>query len=583
MRRDIGLKQYVVVFLVTAGWFVCAGCTRWQYAEQADKAALRTVEDGQAAVGGDPRPLAIRYSPYAPVSRDEGRVILAAGKTIALDGSNLQRLTLNDCLHIASRSSREFQTQKEAVYTTALALANSRRGWDFPLPAGEITGNASRSVENKGGEVHAGDAGISGSLTQRFMSGGALTLGLGVDLATDLLGWKSTSLGSLVSANFTQPLLRGACRGLAYEDQYRLERDFLLTLLEYERFTQEFAVGIVRQYYSVVQQLDTLENEKSNITRLEETFNLTKTLVEGGIRSQIELDQAEQNLMNARVRLMQDEQRYSNALDAFKIVLGLPIAARVELDYPNALEQLNRIGPLPVPVTRDEAFEVAMRTRPDVLRQAASVRDADRDVEIAADRFLPLLDVTLGVSAANAGPRDAAAIRFERHTRFASASFQYDLDQTDNRDAYRNAMLTRDRQRREWDRFVDSLRLDIRQSYRQLMFSQQTYELRLKNVEIAKRRRKLAVLQQKEGEASARDVLEAEDDLRTAQNNVTDALVTYTTTRLELMATLGLLAVDEEGLLHELRKPFEYDRVRQRYPHLGGPTVAAGVDAGGAD
>jgi outer membrane protein TolC len=106
------------------------------------------------------------------------------------------------------------------------------------------------------------------------------------------------------------------------------------------------------------------------------------------------------------------------------------------------------------------------------------------------------------------------------------------------------------------------------------MLSKQTYELRLRNVEIAKRRRKLAVLQQKEGQASARDVLEAEDDLRTAQNGVTGALVSYTTTRLQFMTTLGLLVVDEKGMLHEREKPFEYDRIRQRYPYLSGPAGA---------
>jgi len=334
-------------------------------------------------------------------------------------------------------------------------------------------------------------------------------------------------------------------------------------------------VAILANYYGVMQQRDQLENERENISRLEDTFQLTKTLVEGGLRSQIELDQADQNLLDARVRLTQDEQRYENSLDSFKITLGLPIESRIELDYPDALKELNRIGPLPVSVAESEAFGVAMQSRPDVLRQASLVRDADRELEIAADAFRPTLDVTLGVSAASTAPRNATEIRFDRHTRSAGVAFAYDLDQTNNRDSYRNAMLTRDQALRAWDEFVDMLRLEIRQSYRSLMQSRRMYKLRLRNVEIAKRRRKLAVLQQKEGEASARDVLEAEDDLRQAQNGVTDALVSYTTTRLQFMTTLGLLAVDEKGILHEREKPFEYDRIRQRYPYLAGPADAA--------
>jgi len=568
-RRDVEL------LLATAPVAALAGCTPSQYAAQADKDAYRTVRQGNEQAMGRPQRFHATYRPFTPKGREPNTPIVIGEKVIPLGGETLQKVTLDECLQIASRNSRSFQTRKEAFYSAALALANSRRGWDFPLPAGTITGDASREVVNHGGETNSGSAGLGASLTQQLADGGILTLGMGVDMVSDLLGWKSTSIGSLLNANFTQPLLRGAGRGLAYEAQYRLERDFLFSVLEYERFTQEFAVDILTRYYSVMQQRDQLENERENISRLEDTFQLIKTLVQGGLRSQIELDQADQNLLDARVRLTQDEQRYNDSLDRFKITLGLPIKARMELDYPDALKELNRIGPLPVAVAENKAFGVAMQSRPDVLRQAALVRDADRDVEIAADAFKPTLDVALGISAANAGPRDATEIRFDQHTRSAGATFAYDLDQTNNRDAYRNAMLVCDRALRAWDEFVDSLRLEIRQAYRSLVQSQQTYKLRLRNVEIAKRRRKLAVLQQKEGQASARDVLEAEDDLRQAQNGVTDALVSYTTTRLQFLTTLGLLAVDEKGMLHEREKPFEYDRIRQRYPYLAGPTDAA--------
>ena len=212
-----------------------------------------------------------------------------------------------------------------------------------------------------------------------------------------------------------------------------------------------------------------------------------------------------------------------------------------------------------------------MVTRPDVLRQAASVRDAGRNVEIAADAFLPQLDVTLGVSAPGTDPREFARTQFHRHTREASVVFDYELDQTDNRDAYRGSLLARDRARRGWEEFLDELRLDIRQSYRSLLQSRSSYELELRNVEIAKRRRKLAVLQQKEGQASARDVLEAEDALRRAQNGVTNALISYTTTRLQFLTTLGLLGVDEKGQLHERPKPIQFDRIQKRYPYVAKP------------
>ena len=43
--------------------------------------------------------------------------------------------------------------------------------------------------------------------------------------------------------------------------------------------------------------------------------------------------------------------------------------------------------------------------RPDVLQERAKVRDADRDVEIAADQFNPQLDIELDVSAESVTPK----------------------------------------------------------------------------------------------------------------------------------------------------------------------------------
>ena len=144
------------------------------------------------------------------------------------------------------------------------------------------------------------------------------------------------------------------------------------------------------------------------------------------------------------------------------------------------------------------------------------------------------------------------------------------MDQTDNRDAYRNAIINLAGAKRNFAAFVDGVRLEVRQSYRTLLQSRRSYELQKRSVEIARRRRKLASLQQKEGEASARDVLEAEEALRSAQNGLTAALISYTTTRLEFLASLGMISVDEKGQIHERAKPFEFNRLTRRYPYVAG-------------
>jgi len=546
------------------------GCTPVQYAGQADRAAYTALDGGQNVVFGSALPFQVSYRPHVP-TREAPTVIQVGNKAIPISSATPVVITPGEALEIAFANARSLQDQKEALYSQALALASARRSWNVPLFEGMLTGDADRFVTGGSGATNTGAASTEAGLTQRFVNGAVMTLAASLDLATDFLGSRSTLVGSLIEANITQPLLQGAWNGFAYEDQYRRERDFVFAVFRYERFRQTFAAGVVTQYFGTLQRQDATENERVNIQRLRKTVNMTRALVKGGQVSPIQLDQAEQNYLNAQVRVKRFQQTYEDALDAFKIALGLPIRASIVLDYPGALKQLARDGLKPIPFQGSlaRAVTVSLRTRPDVLTRMAGLRDANRDIEIAVNQFLPILDVTLGVSAASAASgREFWAVRFGRHTRSAAVEFSYDLDQTENRDAYRNALISRDRTERDLVAFLDGVDLEIRQAHRELVRSRQTYGLQKTSVRIATRRRKLARKQQQAGEASARDVLEAEAAALTAQNGLTNALVSYVTTRLEFLASLGLIRVDAKGAISELSGPATFERVRRLYPYV---------------
>ncbi len=558
----------VVAALVAVVLCQAGGCTPKQYAQQADRAAGRVLVEGQRVALPEPMGFEVDYQPYRP-RRPEGPIAVG-DKAIPLDTSaDPTVLSVEDCLAVAFANSRSLQDRKEILYAQALAVASSRRGWDVPLLAGTITGDL--DVERQQGGETASDLFADGevSLTQRLRDGGVITLAAAMDVAIDLLvGGESTTVGSLLEANFTQPLLQGAWRGLAYEDQYRRERDFLFSLWDYERFKQNLAVDIYSRYFNVLQQRDELENERANIARLRRSVRLTQALAAGGEASQIEVDQAMQNLLDAQVRFEFSLQTYEDALDRFKITLGLPLAAAMAVDYPGALGQLKEVGKKDVSIEEAEAVNVAFTTRPDVLLERAAVRDADRDVTIAADRFLPQLDVQLGYNAPGTDPAEFYRVQFHRHNRFAQLTLDYNLDQTDNRDRYRLSLLALDKARRDWAEFRDEVVLQVRDAYRTLLRTSRSYDLQVANVEIARRRTKLAELQQEQGQASARDVLEAQEALRQAQNGLTRSLVTYTTTRLDFLATVGMIRVDAQGQIHERTEPLTFEGIAEKYPYV---------------
>ncbi len=618
-RRRLRGAMLLCAWIAAAG---LVGCTPQQYARQADRAAYRVIDQKQDIALGRKRDFSIDYRPYEPGSGD--RRTMLNGAPLPLGPGPIRVLTLADCLKVAFHNSREFQTRKEALYLSALSLANSRHQWSGFY--GSITGEVSRTVEDRGNNVNSATAGLSLSFEQRLVNGGILTVAAGLGLVSDLLNMDGTTFTSSLSTTFTQPLLRGALAGLAYEDLFRQERDVAIDVLGYERYTQTFATDITTDYYGVLQRRDEVANERANIERLQTALRRVTVQVEGGQVSRTEQDQTAQNLLNAQVRYAEVTQRYLNQLDRFKITLGLPVSTRIELDGED-LGVLNRRGPAPLPFLDEqaladiadqaataaaEAFDrehpndtdpvsqrirgaiiaqaqaaayeqarggavdeavdlanaIALHTQPEVLRTLASLRDATADVAIAANNFLPLLDLELSASVAGKKPHEPFGIQWHRSTRRAQLNLDYSLDQTDNRDDYAAALISEARAVRELEAFIDNVRLDVLESYRGLLQARRSYDLQVRNVAVAVRRSALAALEQAEGEASARDVLEAEDDLRQAQNGLTGAMVSYETTRIQFLASLGMLDVDKNGRYLERDKPFLFEQLGARYGNV---------------
>ncbi len=530
------------------------GCTPAQYAKIADTDAYKVNAQKQRQALGDTHPFDITYRPVAVGVEGIGPV----GNTVTVSASQPAReLSLEDALEIAARNSRSFQTQKEVLYSSALALANLRHQWS--LLSGTVTGTT--GITGIGGDEPVYDGSTLGtvSFAQKFANGGIATVGLGLNAATDFLGLGGTTLGSFVNANFTQPLLQGAWHDFAYEQLYRAERDFAIQILSYEFYVQGFSVGIAQSYYNVLELRNVFENDQENLRRLEDTFKFVQAQVAGGMISRVQSDQAEQDVLNAKDRIEVSRQAYNDALDQFKITLGLPLATNVEL----RMAELEELSPQPIPFEEDRAIASALSSRPDVLTSYAKLRDAKRDVEIAANNFLPELDLVLAalVPSTDSPNRRPLDIEFPQSTRSVRMNFSYQLDQTDNMDAYRNAQIAADRRTRDLAEFLDNVRLNVRNSYRSLVQSRASYEIQKSSYALAIRRTKLARFEQQEGLASTRDVLDAEDALRTSKNLMIAALVSYTTTRLNFLVGVGMIDVDAQGKFHERSTPTTTDRL----------------------
>jgi len=105
-----------------------------------------------------------------------------------------------------------------------------------------------------------------------------------------------------------------------------------------------------------------------------------------------------------------------------------------------------------------------------------------------------------------------------------------------------------EQQQREYDNDVATVKLDIRQAYRQLREAEERYRIQKNSLELAQKRVDSTAMFLKTGRARTRDLLESQGALLEAQNELTDALVDYTIAKLNFFRDVGVLQVRPDGM-----------------------------------
>jgi outer membrane protein TolC len=435
------------------------------------------------------------------------------------------------------------------------------------------------------GVVNSGEA----ATTRRFKNGISLTKRLAFDLASLLSMGRTSSLGLLADATISIPLLRGSSRHVVAEPLAQAERHVVYAIWSFERFKRDFAVGVATDYLAVLQQQDQVKNAEENYRGLIASRRRARRLADAGRLPEIQVDQASQNELRARDRWIRDRQTLQRRLDGFKVSLGLPTDARVELDRdeldklsastrkalkeldkergkpkraaaadaPIRLEEPSRKGG-PLEMDEARAISLALLHRLDLRVAQGRVFDAQRKVTVAADGLRT--ELTLFGSAEVGEPRslgsagaEDAKLRMHRGRYSGALTLDLPWERTAERTAYRDSYIVLERAVRGVQAMEDQVKLDVRNALRSLLQARESYRIQTRSVALAKRRVQSTTLFLQAGRAQIRDLLEAQEALISAQNALSAALVGYRVAELNLQRDMGLLLVDEKGLWKEYR------------------------------
>jgi len=450
-------------------------------------------------------------------------------------------LSLADAVAIATSNNREYKTEKEQLYLTALDLTlkrhNFARQW-----FGTFDSQYARGAEDEEISYEA-DTGFS----QLLADGAAVSVNIGLEWARFLTGSPGTSLTSVLSGTITQPLLRGAGRRIVQEELTQAEREALYRIRSFNRFRKGFVVSIVSAYYRVLQQRDKVTNAENNYRRRVLSRERLEMEAEAGRVPQFEVDQAHQSELDAESGLVSAQQTYEQRLDEFKIKLALPTDAKIELDQ-NELNLLREAGIVEPNYMVEDAIAAALSHRLDLVNSRDKVDDAVRKIAVAEDNLRAELNLVGSTSVNSRGKTDFGTLRFQEGSYTLGIESDLPFDRKSERNAYRRSLITLIQQQRDYEEDMDGVRLDVRQAYRELEAAAQQYIIRKNSLELAETRVESTSMLLQAGRLTTRDLLESQDSLIEAQNSLTEALVSHLTAKLTFFKDIGILQVRPDGM-----------------------------------
>ncbi len=532
------------------------GCTANYYRKSADQAAYGAIKGKTPLVPDmDPR-----------FTIEQTNQLSLAGLSTATDapqflGADGEQevgahvVNLEQALDLAVKHNRSYQSRKEQLYLSGLALTLARHQFaplfsssaevDYAVQRSDkidqLTGlpllNDSLVEEAK---VTAGGT-IGASWLLRDV--GRITAAFTADAIRFVTGDPRLTTSSQLSATFFRPLLRNAGFKAEAEALLTAEHQLLYDLRDFTRYRKEFSVQIATAYYGALGLRDAAKNNFLTLKSSRKNAERTRAMVQEGRITTADLGRLEQQELSAESSWINAVRSYKQALDTFKIQLGLSVDAQIVLNE----DDLRALQIRHPEISVDDSIQVALTARLDYLNTKDQFDDTVRKLDVTVNFLKPSVDLTASVSPYSNPNLNFSFPDLQRYRWDAGVKVDPGFDRQAERDAYRSALIDRNRAARAIIQQEDEIKLEVRNSWRTLDQAKRNYEISEIGVKLAERRVEEQNLRADLGRANALDQVDAQNALNESQNQRVQALVTHTIARLQFWNNMGILYIKENG------------------------------------
>ena len=275
----------------------------------------------------------------AEVERDDWRL------NVATDPDGNITLSRESVVRLALFNSREYQTQVENVYLTALQLTLAR--YEFYLQPFARQGTFFNQLGGGASAKNQLQLNQGAGFSQNFASGGQLLVDFANAMVFEFNGKGFSAVTSNLAVAFSQPLIRGAHAIYRTQALSLQERQTLYNVRDFAHFRRQFYVDVAAAggFLGLLQQVQSIRNQEEQVQNLARNLAEQEELAKAGAISLKDRDAIAQQYQSAQFSLIQLQAGLETSLDFYKIQLGLPpeIALKID-DSPLKVFELNALA-----------------------------------------------------------------------------------------------------------------------------------------------------------------------------------------------------------------------------------------------
>lgn len=299
--------------------------------------------------------------------------------------------------------------------------------------------------------------------------------------------------------------------------------------LTLENTKQQIKYDTTKGYYNILQCRNLVGVNQETVDQLQAHLDTVNAKYAAGtvaksdvLRSQVELADAKQNLVNA-------ENNYDLSISSLNNLIGLPIDTKINIQ--------DELKYTKYDLSLAECMDLAMNNRPDGIAAAKSVEQAKTSVKVAQAGNLPQVSAyaSYTIDGDDAFNNDAA----EQSEVGVKASWSiFDNNVTKSQVRQAEAALAKAQENVQY--VNEGIQLEVHQAYLNLLSAEKNIQTTSVAVNQASEDYNIAQVRYTAGVGTNIDVMDAAVALTTAKTNYVQALYDYNVSKAQLDKAMGI-------------------------------------------